>query len=141
MTDAVSSSFNNEAENHTTNPKKNRTPSPAPFSIRFSKPQRKILERDANGKPLGVYVRSLIFEDDGSLRSRKSRPVNDAKSLGRVLGMLGQSRISNNLNQLAKAANAGALPVTPEMCRELTQACADIKQMRGLLIKALGLRK
>ena len=123
-------------------------PSPAqkskqtyPFSIRLTNQQRKRLEKEANGRPLGSHVRSLIFEDDGSLRSRNARPVADAEVLAKALGMLGQSRISSNLNQLAKAANSGTLPVTPEVCRELTQAFEHVSEMRLLLIRALGLRR
>ncbi len=123
-------------------------PSPAqkrkqtyPFSIRLTNQQRKRLQEDAKGKPLGVHVRSLLFEDDGSLRSRNARPVADAKSLAKALGMLGQSRLSSNLNQLAKAANSGALPVTPEVCRELMQACEHVSEMRLMLVRALGLRR
>ena len=123
-------------------------PSPAqktkqtyPFSIRLTNQQRRRLEKDAKGRPLGVHMRSLVFEDDGSLRSRNARPVADAEALAKALGMLGQSRISSNLNQLAKAANTGVLPVTPEVCREVIQACEYVSELRLLLIRALGLRR
>jgi hypothetical protein len=53
--------------------------------------------------------------------------------------MLGQSRLSSNLNQLAKAVNTGSLPVTPETERELRQAARDVMVMRRMLIDALGL--
>lgn len=121
-------------------PKKRKSQT-TPFSIRLSDRQREKLEGIAKGKPLGVVMRSLVFEDDGSLRPQKVRPVNDPEALGRALGLLGQSRIANNLNQLAKAANSGALPVTPETCRELSEACEDVREMRALLMKALGSRK
>ena len=114
---------------------------PPPFSIRLTGQQRKRLEQEARGKPLGVYVRSLIFEEDGILRSRKARPIEDAESLSRILVMLGQSGISSDLSKLAGAANSGALPVTPEICQALTQACKDVGEVRALLLKALGARK
>jgi hypothetical protein len=60
--------------------------------------------------------------------------------LGQLLALLGQSRLANNLNQLAKAANQGSLPVTAEIEAELQQACAHILEMRLLLLKALGIR-
>ncbi|MEJ2681299.1 MAG: plasmid mobilization relaxosome protein MobC [Gammaproteobacteria bacterium] len=43
--------------------------------------------------------------------ARKKRPIKDIKALSQVLAELGQSRIANNLNQLAKASNTGSLPV------------------------------
>jgi hypothetical protein len=56
-----------------------------------------------------------------------------------VLAMLGQSRLSSNVNQLAKSANSGSLPVTPETEAALLAAAAEIQDMRRLLIKALNL--
>lgn len=112
-----------------------------PVSIRFSNRQLAKLNREANGKPFGPFVRSLIFEDDGSLRPHKVRPVDDPAALAQALSLLGQSRIASNLNHLAKAANSGALPVTPETCQELSEACAQVREMRALLMRALGRRK
>ena len=65
--------------------------------------------------------------------------VNDKDALLRVLGQLGQSRLANNLNQLAKQANLGTLPVTPDTEAELSAAAADIAAMRQILVHALGL--
>ena len=135
MTRAAASLFNAVA-GATGNQDDNR-----PVSIRFSYRQIDILNREANGKPFGPFVRSLIFEDDGSLRPHKVRPVDDPQALAQALGLLGQSRIASNLNQLAKVANSGALPVTPETCRKLDQACEDVREMRSLLMKALGTRR
>jgi hypothetical protein len=45
-----------------------------------------------------------------------------------------------NMNQLAKAANIGTLPVNDETTRELTRACEDIAAMRRMLMQALGMR-
>ena len=65
-------------------------------------------------------------------------PIKDGEALGQVLGLLGQSRLSNNLNQLAKAANLGALPVLKETEDDIRAACADVRDMRLLLLRALG---
>ena len=51
--------------------------------------------------------------------------------------MLGQSRLANNMNQLAKAANSGSLPVTPETEEALLNAVREVAYMRTLLIQAL----
>jgi hypothetical protein len=66
--------------------------------------------------------------------------VKDAQPLGQLLGLLGKSRLANNLNQLAKAANMGSLPVTQETESDLREACAAVFEMRLLLLKALGLK-
>jgi len=56
-----------------------------------------------------------------------------------VLGKLGQSRLSSSLNQLARSANTGSLPVTPDTEAALLEAVAEIREIRRLLIKALNL--
>lgn len=117
----------------------------APFSIRFTDKERAILAREAGTLSLAAHIRTKLFGDAVSRRrsrnpSRKpQRPSVDRQALGRVLGELGKSRLASNMNQIAKAANMGALPVTPELLSDLKNACADIRTMRAMLIGALGL--
>lgn len=73
-------------------------------------------------------------------RSRKRRPIKNERRLAQVLAMLGQSRIANNLNQFAKAANLGTLPMMPDTERDVRRACADVALMRRELLRALGHR-
>lgn len=90
-------------------------------------------------KALSAYIREQLFGDDAAPRKRSGNsPVQDVEALGRVLGALGQSRLSSNLNQLARAVNTGSLPVTPETEAELAAACRDISAMRADLLRALG---
>ena len=108
----------------------------APFSLRLSAHERAEIERRADGMPIGAYIKSLVLSSPAGGRSR-SHPV-DRQELARVLSALGQSRLSQNMNQIAKAANLGTLPVTPETEQELKQACYDIACMQLMLMKALG---
>ncbi|QFT93375.1 hypothetical protein FIU86_11035 [Roseovarius sp. THAF9] len=113
---------------------------PTPFSLRLSFDERAKLEQDASGMALGAYIRDRLFGDDVAPRKTRGKaPVKDFEALGRVLAALGQSRLSSNLNQLAKAVNTGSLPVTPETEDELRQACKDVQAMRRDLMIALGL--
>jgi len=110
-----------------------------PFSLRLSFDERGILEHDAAGKALGAYIRDRLFGDDVTpCTTRGKFPVKDQAALGRVLGALGSSRLSANLNQLAKAVNTGSLPVTPETEEELRRACAAVLAMREDILSALG---
>lgn len=106
-----------------------------PFSLRLSEAERDELITKADGLPLGTYIKSRLF--DGSQYRSSARKV-DREVIGRVLGILGQSRISQNLNQIAKAAHMGALPVTPELLEELDQTCDELKAMRQDIMVALG---
>ncbi len=112
-----------------------------PFSMRLTRKERAALEKAAGGMALGVYVRSLLFGNKALPRlSRQKAPIKDADALARVLGILGASEIATSLAKLAKAAEIGALPVTEETEMEIRNACADIRQMRETLMKALGLQ-
>lgn len=111
----------------------------APFSLRLTFEERAKLEEAANGVPLGAYIKAVLFSEDlKKVRQRGHKPVGDQEALGRVLAALGKSRLSSNLNQLARAVNTGSLPVHPEIEGELRDACADIAAMRKALLRALG---
>jgi hypothetical protein len=111
-----------------------------PFSIRLTEDERRSLLERAGKLPLGAFIRDLILADISQTpRRRVANPVKDHEALARVLAAFGQSRIANNLNQLAKAVNIGALPVTEETEGEITEACAAVVAMRRDLMRALGL--
>ena len=112
---------------------------PPPFSLRFTFDERAKLDMLRGSMPLGRYIREQLLGDDAAPRKRRGRyPVKDQEALGRVLGALGSSRLSQNLNQLARASNSGSLPVSPDVEEELRQACADVNAMREELLRALG---
>ena len=48
--------------------------------------------------------------------------VKEDKALAQLLGELDRARLANNLNQFAKAANTGSLPITPETEKALKTA-------------------
>jgi len=111
-----------------------------PFSLRLTDEERARLEREAGDRPLGAYIRMrLLAEESVPRRQRRRRPVEDHAALAQVLAALGRSHLASNFNQLAKAANSGSLPVTPDTEAALRQACADVATMRTALLRALGL--
>ena len=116
---------------------------PAPFSLRLSAAERVRLESDARGAPLGAYVKAKLFDRPAlpPLKRRRSvRPVGDDAALAQALALLGSSRIASNLNQLAHAANIGALPVDSETIHDLNEAVDLVREIRALLVAALGLK-
>jgi hypothetical protein len=89
---------------------------------------------------LGGYIRWRLFEPDKPPpRHRNKFPVKDHVALAGVLAKLGNTRLASNVHQLAHAANIGALFVTPETEAELCEATREIKEMRRMLVQALGL--
>lgn len=112
----------------------------SPFCLRLTQEERAQLEREAAGLSLGEYVRQRVFDEKRTKRrTRHKHPVRDHQILSQLLGKLGRSRLSNNLNQLPKAANSGLLILTPEVKTSLLNACADIRHIRETLMKSLGL--
>ncbi len=109
-----------------------------PVSLRMTFEEKANLELAAAGMSLSSYIRWRIFDPASPPpKHRGKRPVKDHVALARLLAMMGQSRIGNNLNQLAKAVNSGSLPVTPETEAELLEAARAIVHMRRLLLEAL----
>lgn len=139
---SVGTFFDSAAGPSATPPIIRKTPKarPAPFSLRLSVEERARLEREAAGAPLGGYIRAKVL-GDAPLRNRASGlAIEDRKALAQVLALLGHTRLASNLNQIAHVANIGALPVTPETEEELRAALAAVREIRDLLITALGMK-
>ncbi len=115
----------------------------APFSIRLTPEERQALENRAGRQALGAYIRARLFDDKGETgkhtRAARRPALKDDKTLARLLAELGRSHLASNLNQLARAANSGSLPVTSETEQALAEACADVREIRETLFVALGL--
>ncbi|MDJ0387328.1 hypothetical protein QMO56_04300 [Roseomonas sp. E05] len=96
---------------------------------------------EAAGAPLGAYIKAKILGETAPARLRRSgHKVADQKALAQILALLGQSCLASNLNQLAHLAHIGALPVSPEIEAELQEALALVREIRRLLVAALGLK-
>ena len=118
-----------------------RSPS-SPFSMRLSAAERNFLTERSGGKPWACYIRERVF-GDGANTTRRSvrRPRIEDAELAAALSGLGHSRLSSNLNQLAKAVNMGSLDVEEDVQQQLKDACDAIQAMRDALIMALGLSR
>jgi hypothetical protein len=110
-------------------------------TLRLTEEELARLKRAAEGVSISAYIRKQLFGDQASLRKTRNRvPVKNQKALAQVLGKLGETRIANNLNQIAYEANCGSLLMDQQTEEELKIACAHIAWMRVKLIEALGLK-
>lgn len=119
-----------------------QTPPPSPkrlppFSIRLTPTERKVLETEAEGVPLGRYIKAKALN---GAPLKRAHAIDDRKALAQALALLGQTRFSSNLNQLAHLGNIGALPLSPEIEEELRACFRHVSEIRGLLITAVGLK-
>lgn len=139
---SLSGTFNkNQGPVSSPAPLHQRRKRPAPFSLRLTAAERERLEAEAKGTPLGAYIKAKALGAPIPARLRQSGlAVEDRQALGQALALLGASRLSSNINQLAHLAQIGVLPVTLELQDELFAALADIRSIRTLLITALGLK-
>jgi hypothetical protein len=136
---SLGASFNRSAASAATAPSKVRAKRPAPFSLRLSEAERSKLLAEAAGVPLGGYIKAKVL-GTAPLKSRRSGglAVEDRQALSQALALLGKSRLSQNLNQIAHAVNIGVLPVTPETEEDLRASLQAVQDMRTLLMRALG---
>ena len=110
-------------------------------TLRLTEDELTRLKRAAEGVSISAYIRRQLFGCEVQLRKTRSRvPVKSQKALAQVLGKLGETRIANNLNQIAYEANCGTLLMDQQTKEELLGACAHIAWMRVKLIEALGLK-
>lgn len=110
-------------------------------TLRLTEDEHARLTESAAGKTVSAYIRQCLFGREVTPR-RNYRPpaTKQREALAEVLGALGQSRIANNLNQIAHHANRGTLPIDDATENEIKAACAQIAWIRVQLIEALGLK-
>jgi len=119
---------------------KRRKPETKNFCLHLTDDEKRLLLERAGRVPLGTFIRNAALGGETQSKRRTFRkPAVNETALARVLAALGGSRLSSNPNQLAKAVNIGALPVTPETETEIADACAAVIAMRRDLLLALGL--
>lgn len=114
---------------------------PSPLSIRLTDEERALLMRKAGQKPLATYAREqLVGEVLSKRKAVKKAPEIDKVLLAQILGVLGKSELASALCLLAVAAESGSIVLNEETDAQVKDACADIRDIRLILIKALGLR-
>ena len=112
-----------------------------PFSLRLSFDERAQLEQAAGNMALGAYIRGRLFTGEDGLEGSKEVFLDDRRALAKLLALFGQSELSKNILELAKAAESGSLLITPDTERMIRESYAEIMWMRKLIVTALGHEK
>ncbi|MDJ0827426.1 MAG: plasmid mobilization relaxosome protein MobC [Rhodobacter sp.] len=111
-------------------------------TLRLSIEDHERLKELASGVALATFIRAKALSKDLPRRKpRSTASVADKHALAQILGLLGQSRIANNLNQLAYHANIGSLPMDDATRGQIDEAYGHVLFMRKALIRALGQRE
>lgn len=126
--------------NYVSSPKAKKAKETKPFPIRFTMDERAYLEQKAGHRPLGAYCREILLANYAEKRRSFRKPSVSDEQYSSLLAALGESRLSSNLNQLAKHANMGTIDVSDDIEQELHDAYQVILEMRKALFMALGLK-
>ena len=110
---------------------------PSPITFRPTEEERKRLKADAGDMSQSAYIRECLF---GNKVSKRIVPHADRVLLAQILAKLGETRIANNLNQIAYHANCGSLLLDDVTIEEINEACLSVAWMRVQLIEALGVK-
>lgn len=111
-------------------------------TLRLSMEDHERLQSMANGMALSTFIRTkALGESLPRRKTRSTKSVADTQALAQILGLLGQSRIANNLNQLAFHANIGSLPVDELTRAQIKEGYEQVLFMRKTLMRALGMQE
>jgi len=111
---------------------------PNPVSVYFNWKQLDELDGICKGQKRGTCIKEIVLGAGKRIVKRYSD--FDRVLVAKVLAALGKSRLASNVNQLAKAANSGSLPVNEEVTKALLQACQTIEWMKVTLIEGMGIK-
>ena len=107
------------------------------ITIRITEDEFNQLVVNSEGMSHSAHIRRCTF---GNKTSKRVVPEADRLLLAQILAKLGESRIANNLNQIAYHANCGSLVLDDVTIEEINEACFQVAWMRTQLIEALGLK-
>ncbi|GAB2707763.1 plasmid mobilization protein [Aliiglaciecola aliphaticivorans] len=113
-------------------------------TIRYSDKEYDNITQKAKALNLktATFIRARTLADDiEEVKRYALTPIEERKDIALILSALGASRMASNLNQIAYAINTGTLVLSPDVIKQITDACETLKWMRGALTQALGLRK
>ena len=122
------------------NKKRSKKKATTRLYIRLTVREREQLNKLAGNQTVSAYVREKALGEHVEKRRILRKPKMEDIQYAMLLAALGQSRLSANVNQLAKHANTGTLDCSQDVEEQLEEACAALFAMRNALFLALGYR-
>lgn len=133
-------SFNNVSGNLNKKTKRTKEKATTRLYIRLTPSEREQLDKLAGNQTVSAYVREKALGVHVTKRITLRKPKMEDIQYSTLLAALGQSRLSSNVNQLAKHANMGTIDCTKDIQQQLEDASDAILAMRDALFMALGHR-
>lgn len=112
-----------------------------PVCIRLNASEVAKLRKLADDQNLSVsaYIRACLFSDE-NYKSDLLPLETRQKLLAQILAQLGKAEYSKSLRGISEAAQAGTLTLTPDVEQQILDGSNHIKNINGVLLRALGLR-
>lgn len=116
----------------------------SPYSFRLTPQQRAFIKEQSQAAKMteSDWIRYILFSNAKLIEAKQktvARRVSN-RDLSQIIYLLGQSRIPNNLNQIAKAINMGTIIVSPDTERHIDESYRMVLWIRQTLIQQLGLK-
>lgn len=115
-----------------------------PVSIRLAFEEKAYLQEQAGSQSLSGYIRSQLLRDvkpRKKQRRKRRKPALREKQMTRLYGLMLNSRIAGNLNQIAKKANSGSFNLSdPEEKALLFGTLEAVQGLCSAFHKELGIR-
>ena len=105
-----------------------------PLSIRVTETEKEQIKRNAGSMPISRYAKHVLLKPD--TRNRALR-----LDIAQILAKLGQSGFAPSMTTMADAVRHGALPVTEEVEAAIMKACADIADIKTMLMRLLRIKE
>lgn len=111
------------------------------LSVPMSPEQMAQLAYRAGRRPLSAYTRDQLFPANDNVAPKAARPRSPttAAFAAKFLALLGPA--ASALHSIAQGIASGLLPYAPDTEAAVLKACADIAEMKAVLLKALGIRE
>ena len=109
------------------------------FTIRLTPEERAKIDAAAGDMPLGVYIRSRLFDAPSPRHyAPRRRKQADQVMLEKIWVELRRQYISSNLNRIMRAIEEHDLEVPADLEMELRILRSDLRLLRRDILKALG---
>lgn len=111
------------------------------LSVPVSPEQMAQLAYRAGRQPLSAYAREQLFPANDNTPPKSARPRSGQREAlaAKSLALIGLT--ASSLKAIASAMASGLLPFAPDTEAAVLKACAEITEIKSLLMKALGIRE
>ncbi|MEM9308847.1 MAG: hypothetical protein AAGA74_16260 [Pseudomonadota bacterium] len=112
------------------------------ITIRIKQEEYALLSAKAGDRPISTFVRETALMDESvKRRAMRPRPIEDHRSLAKILALLGGSDLVLNFRDAARNLDNGGYHSDDETKELVVETHKRIGEIHDLLMHALGVSK